>query len=574
VVRDRYAPWGTAADAYWGSGPYDYLQASPWKVIGPPGTVLMDTDHPFTGIHSPVVSLTAGAVSGISQEGLALVSGKVYVGHIVLRSQAGALVTVRLAQDDGSALQATVAAAGPSYQGFPLRFTASADSDNARIEILGRGNGTFEVGAVSLMPADNQDGWRADVVALLKERGAPIYRWPGGNFVSGYDWRDGIGPRDTRPPKQNPAWHGVESNDVGIHEYMDVMRIIGAEPYVALNTGLGTVDQAAQEVRYCNEPPDTPMGRLRAANGHPQPFGVTWWAIGNEMFGDWQLGHMPVEDYVRKHNAAVDAIRAADAHARVVGVGSMGPWDLAMLRGSADHMDLISEHLYRKSLPDVDAHSRQPASGIDRVATTFRAYQQSIPGLAGRDLRVAMDEWNYWYGPYVYGELGVQYHLQDALGVARALHAFFRNSDVYSVANYAQTVNVIGAIKTSRTAVVMDATGLALQMYRAAFGSIPVPVSGDLRGLDVCAALADDRRVLTVALVNPTAAAVRIGLSVRPARLAGGVQCWTLTGAGPMAANVPGKPPGVILAPAAVPPGTDTLSAEACSVSLYRFDLE
>jgi len=574
VVRDRYAPWGTTSDPYWGSGPYDYLRASPWKVIGPAGTVTMDTGHPFTGIHSPVIGLPAdGAAAGISQEGLAPVTGKAYDGRIVLRGDPGVSVTVRLVQDNGSMLAQSIGTPGAEYQTFPLHFQASATSDNARLEIVGQGQGTFEVGAVSLMPADNLDGWRADVVAALKQLNSPIYRWPGGNFVSGYNWRDGIGPRDTRPPRQNPAWHGVEPNDVGIHEYMDLMGMIGAEPYIALNTGLGTVQEVPDEVQYCNGSADTPMGRLRAANGHPEPFAVTWWAVGNEMYGDWQLGHMPVEDYVKKHNAVVDAIRAVDPGARVVGVGSVGPWDEAILRGSADHMDLISEHIYRKDLVGVDAHSRQLAADIDRVASTHRAYRQTIPGLAKRDLRIAMDEWNYWYGPYIYGELGVQYHLQDALGIARALHAFFRNSDLYFMANYAQTVNVIGAIKTSRTAATIDATGVALQMYRAHFGSLPVAVSGDTKGLDVSAALTEDRRALTVALVNTAATPARIALVVGPARPGGKAQRWTITGPGPMAGNVPGKPPAVVLKEEAVAPATTSLEAAGYTVSLYRFEL-
>jgi alpha-N-arabinofuranosidase len=574
IVRDRYAPWGTASDPYWGSGPYDYLQASPWKVVGPAGTVTMDTDHPFTGIHSPSVSVRGdGSAAGISQEGLALAAGKAYEGRIVLAGDPGVTVTVRLVQDDGSALTQAVGVLDTEYRTFPLHFEAASSSDNARLEITGTGRGAFRIGAVSLMPADNLRGWRADVVALLKELDSPIYRWPGGNFVSGYDWRDGIGNRDTRPPRQNPAWKGVEPNDVGIHEYMDLMGMIGAEPYVALNTGLGTVHQVAEEVQYCNGSAETPMGKLRAANGHPEPFGVTWWAVGNEMYGEWQLGHMPIEDYVKKHNAVVDAIRAVDPRSRVVGVGSVGTWDEAILRASADHLDLLSEHIYRKELVDVDAHSRQLAADIDRIAQTHRAYRSSIPQLAGRDIRIAMDEWNYWYGPYVYGELGVQYHLKDALGVARALHAFFRNSDLYFMANYAQTVNVLGAIKTTRTAAVLDTTGLVLKLYRARFGSIPVPVSGDTQGLDVSAALTADGKALTVAIVNTGAAPARLGLKVVPARPSGSATRWTITGPDPMAANVPGKPPGVALKEEPVPTGTTSMDVPGYSVCLYRFEL-
>jgi alpha-L-arabinofuranosidase len=572
-VTDDYAPWGVAEDPRWGSGPYEFLKASPWKVIGPPGSVTMETARPFAGAHAPAVHLGGHQPRGISQDGLALVPGKTYEGRIVLAGDTRVTVTVRLVPDDGRALVRTLTGLAADFRTYPLSFEGASASDNARLEITGTGNGTFRIGAVSLMAADHVRGWRVDTVALLKELDSPIYRWPGGNFVSGYSWRDGIGDRDRRPPRHNPAWKGVEPNDVGIHEYMDLMGMVDAEPYVALNTGLGTVQEVAEEVQYFNGPATSPMGKLRAANGRPEPFGVTWWAVGNEMYGAWQLGYMPVDDYVKKHNAVVNAIRAVDPGARVVGVGAVGPWDEAMLSGSAGHMDLISEHIYCKELPDVGSHTRQLASEIDRVAQAHRDYRARIPQLAGRDIPIAMDEWNYWYGHYVYGELGVQYHLKDALGVARAMHAYFRNSDLYVMAHYAQTVNVIGAIKTSRTAATLDTTGVALKLYRRHFGHLPVRVTGDTGSLDVSAALTDDRKALTVAIVNPGPAATRMRLEEGPVRAGGVVMRWTITGSEPMAANVPGKPPAVVLKEDPPANASTDLEAPAYSVVLYRFTL-
>jgi alpha-L-arabinofuranosidase len=574
IIQDQYAPWRTASDPYWGSGPYQYLGASPWKVIGPPGTVSMDAVRAFTGIHSPTVSVPGdGSATGISQEGLALVAGKDYSGRIAVSGDAGVIVSVRIVQDNGEALQQAVGALGDTYRTYPLGFRASASSGNARIEITGTGKGRYRIGAVSLMPSDNADGWRPDVVALLKELDSPIYRWPGGNFVSGYNWRDGIGDRDTRPPRQNPAWKGVESNDVGIHEFMNLMSMIDAEPYVALNTGLGTVSDVAAEVQYCVGAAGTPMGKLRASNGHPEPFRVSWWAVGNEMYGQWQLGHMPIADYVRKHNSVVDAIWAIDPNALVVGVGSVGTWDETILKGAAARMNLISEHTYRKEIKDVEAHSGQLAADIDRIAQAHRFYRTSIPEVAGRDIRIAMDEWNYWYGQYVYGQLGVQYHLKDALGVARGLHAFFRNSDIYLMANYAQTVNVIGAIKTTRTDAILDTTGVVLKLYRIHFGTIPIPVTGATGHLDVSVALTGDRKAVTIAVVNPTGSPGRLTLDMRPAKVSGTGTRWTITGPDPMAANVPGSAPNVVLDEKQVDSGDSALEAGAYSITMYSFEL-
>jgi alpha-N-arabinofuranosidase len=573
IIMDRYAPWGTTSDPNWNAGPYDYLRASPWKVIGPAHTVSMDTERPYTGIHSPCVRLPDdGTTVGISQEGLALVKGRAYVGRIVLAADPGTTVIIRIVGDAGETTRLAAANPPDQYTGFPFRFVSSGSSDNARIEIVGQGKGSFRIGAVSLMPEDNVDGWRADVVALLKELDSPIYRWPGGNFVSGYNWRDGIGDRDTRPPRMNPAWRGVEPNDVGIHEFMNLMSLIGAEPYVCLNTGLGTVKDAADEVEYCVGSSDTPMGKLRAENGHPDPFPVSWWAVGNEMYGQWQLGYMPLADYVKKHNSVADAIRSIQPSAHLVAVGSVGEWDEGMLAGCADHMDLISEHAYRKEMPDVDAHSRQLAEDIDRIALAHRNYGKSIPALAGKNIPIAMDEWNYWYGNYIYGELGVQYHLKDALGIARGLHAFFRNSDLYFMANYAQTVNVIGAIKTSRTSAVFDTTGLVLKLYRSRFGSVPVAVSGSTGRLDVSAALTADGKALTVAVVNPEKNAGQFAFDIRPGAPSAKGTRWTLTGPDPMSANAPGKPQKVTITESAFSSSGAGLSVPPYSVVIFRFD--
>jgi alpha-N-arabinofuranosidase len=292
------------------------------------------------------------------------------------------------------------------------------------------------------------------------------------------------------------------------------------------------------------------------------------------MYGRWQLGFMPLAEYVNKHNALSDAIKSIDPSARLVGVGSVGAWDEGILAGSSDRMNLISEHVYRKEMPDVEAHSRQIADDVERIALAHRNYRRSIPVLAGKDLRIAMDEWNYWYGDYVYGELGVQYHLKDALGIARGLHAFFRNSDIYFMANYAQTVNVLGAIKTSRTEATFDTTGLVLKLYRDRFGSIPVSIPGTTGKLDVSAALTEDGKALTIAVVNPEQSAQGLLFDIRPKVPSGKGTAWTLTGPNPASSNAPGKPPEVIVTESSFSSNDTGLKVPSFSVTVFRFDLK
>jgi alpha-L-arabinofuranosidase len=305
------------------------------------------------------------------------------------------------------------------------------------------------------------------------------------------------------------------------------------------------VEEAACEVEYVNGPSDTPMGQLRARNGHPQPFGCKWWGIGNEMYGGWQLGHIPLSEYVKRHNAFADAVRAVDPSIRIVAVGACGDWTKAMFENCADKMDLLSEHIYCGENDDLRVHTGLLRADIRRVAVAHRELRKTLPALQGRDIRIAMDEWNYWYGPNVFGELGTRYFLKDGLGIAAGLHEFFRNSDLYFMANYAQTVNVIGCVKTSRTAAAMETTGLVLEMYRKYFGVTPVEVSGVTEPLDVVAAWTADRKALTVAVVNPSATPQKIRLDVKGARLSGKGRAWMIAGDDPNLHNDPGEPPRV-----------------------------
>ena len=556
--------------------PYELLMRSPWMVVGDKSAVAMITEGAYVGAHSPQITVAAGKPGGIMQGRLGLVQGRDYIGRVILAGDASAApVEVSLVWGSGASDRDTVRIEKitTDFAKHALHFHADRSTDNGRLEIVGHGAGRLTIGTASLMPTDNVLGWRPDTLALLRKLDAPVYRWPGGNFVSGYDWKDGIGDRDRRPPRKNPAWKGVEPNDVGLHEFMDLCGLIDAKPYVAVNTGLGGPEAAAALVEYANGNADTPMGTLRAKNGHSRPFGIQLWAVGNEMYGDWQLGHMPLEKYVEKHRSVVAAMRKVDPTIKPVAVGSLGEWSKTMLSQASDSMTLISEHIYWQNKDTVPEHVAQITEGIRKIADAHREYRKEIPSLKGKDVRIALDEWNYWYGPFEYGELGTRYFLQDGLGIAAGLHELFRNSDLFWMANYAQTVNVIGAIKTTATAAEMEPTGLVLALYRRHFGTLPVAVQDAPAGLDVSAALTADKGVLTVAVVNPTAEARQIGVDLRGAQLTGQAQRFVLTGDGRWAHNAPGQPRGVTVRQESLA-GVKTLDAPPLSVTLTRLTLE
>ena len=558
--------------------PYELLMRSPWMIIGKKSAVSMVTENPYVGGHTPRIDVSSsGTPGGLFQERLGIVDGRHYTGRIVVTGDPGAgPIEVSLVWGGGATDRHTVTIERitDTYQKVPLFFVAGGSTDNGRLEIVGRGEGHFLVGTVSLMPADNVLGWRAETLDLLKELNAPVYRWPGGNFVSGYDWKDGIGDPDRRPPRKNPAWKGIEHNDVGIHEYMALCRLIDTEPFIAVNTGLGGAESAAGQVEYLNGSVETPMGHLRAENGHPQPYGVKWWAVGNEMYGDWQLGHMPLSDYVLKHNDVVDAMREVDPTIEPIAVGSVGEWSRQMMTSCSNHMSLISEHLYWQDREDLVDHIQQITAQIKRVADAHRVYREELDSLEGKDIRIAMDEWNYWYGGNEYGELGVRYFLQDALGIAAGLHEFFRNSDIYYMANYAQTVNVIGAIKTTGTEAEFETTGLMLMLYRNHFGTLPVSVSGIDEPLDIAAALTDDRTALTVAVINPTNEKKDIPVEVSGHSLTGRGRKWQITGSDRWAYNEPGRLRQVDIEQKSFFNATNTMNVAPLSVTLYSFEIK
>jgi alpha-N-arabinofuranosidase len=408
----------------------------------------------------------------------------------------------------------------------------------------------------------------------LKDLNAPLYRWPGGNFVSGYDWRDGIGDRDRRPPRMNPAWTGVEHNDFGFDEFIRFCGMLDAEPLVTVNTGFGDAYSAADQLEYANGSTDTYWGGKRADNGTSIPFGVSFWCIGNEMFGPWQLGYMKMEQYVRKHNWVVDIMRKVDPDIVPIASGNAGPWSEGLLANCSDHIDLIAEHFYCQEQPDLADHTAQIAERIKQKVNFHRDLRKKLDTLKGKDIRIAMTEWNYWYGPHVFGELGTRYFLKDALGIARGLHEYFRNSDIVYMANYAQTVNVIGCIKASKTHASMAATGQILKLYRNHFGQIPVEAAGEFDQLDVSAALTADRRKVTLAIVNPTRRKYEISLILKGRGVSSSVKSWRITGPEEGSFNEPGKPDLVKVEQQNAEPDMSRIQISPLSVSLFELNLQ
>jgi alpha-N-arabinofuranosidase len=588
-VTADYSPYRALTDTA-----FPVVGASPWEIIGGAGGVTMSTNDVFTGKHTPRIA----AGHGVRQHDLALRAGLDYPGYVWIKplGDAAATVTVTLDWESGSARRTFVLPAGGGYLKRTFHFTAPVATAKATLTIHADA-GDILLGTASLMPGDNINGMRADTLALLKQLGGTIYRWPGGNFASGYNWRDGIGDRDRRPPRKNPAWTGVEHNDFGTDEFIAFCREIGAEPAIAANTGFGDAYSAAQWVEYCNGSPDSTAGAWRTQNATAEPYRVKYWCVGNEMFGHWQLGYMQISQYVLKHNEVAEAMWAKDPTLQLVSVGELGginkeydpeqvsvgkDWSHRMLEACADHMNLISEHFYSGRVPwekggevDLVSHVGLIKAAIRRKADGHRALQAKIPELKGRIVPISMDEWNYWHRDYAYGELGCIYQIDDGLGIAAGLHEYFRNTDIIHMAFYAQTVNVIGAIKTTKTAAEMETTGLVLQLYREHFGTRPLVLAADAAPapLDIAAALSADGRTLTIGVVNPTDQAVSLPLALANAAAAGPATRYVIAGKDRHDHNTPGRPRVVDIATTANLDAGRPLEVPALGVALFAIPL-
>ena len=509
-------------------GPFR-MRLRKWHPVGPEETVVMDKSQPFVGDQSPRIVLDSATPRGIRQSGLALVKGKRYTGRIYLRGIPGSKVKVSLIWGEGANDRQTVSFAELSneYRKFPLSFTAGADTSDGVIEITGTGKGDFHIGTLSLMPADNVQGFRPDTTSLLRQIKMGFWRY-GGNYTSGLIWYHIVGDIDKRPPDFDYAWNAMQTNDLGLDEFMTLCKLIDVEPYISVNAGFGDSHSAAQEVEYMNGSVNTYMGAQRAKNGHPEPYHVKFWNIGNEPWGSWQLGRTDSKYFMLKHNEFAKAMRKVDPsivliasglmlentnvprdqRAKYVGnleslYGTEADWTGSFLKDCWGNFDIIAEHWYAsgghhwdlekaKTLgadkPNEDAYvkvdmsvlesSRYAADTVRLKAEEWQGYQKRFPAMVEKKIPLSIDEYAYFNAtPGGGGPFGGMTLRQD-LAYGMILNEMLRYTDFLTMA--AQTTGV-ALVDFNRTSATMNALGLLYQLYGEHFGggSIPVALTGN-----------------------------------------------------------------------------------------------
>jgi alpha-L-arabinofuranosidase len=315
-------------------------------------------------------------------------------------------------------------------------------------------------------PHADERGFRRDVQAALREMRLSILRYPGGNMLSGYDWRDGVGPRAQRPRRRELAWQSIETNQFGTNEFIEYCRSLDMQPMLGVNLGTGTIADAAALVEYCNAPAGTRYADLRVEHGYVEPHAVRYWCLGNEMDGPWQIGHLDMGEYGRKAREAAKMMRWHDPNLKLILCGSSNTdiatypeWDRVVLETCWEHVDHLSMHYY--AMNDMDDSPSYLA-----LAAQFEAHIDTLAGLlryvkskrrSKHNVLLSWDEWNVWYkdrsgrggwqeAPHLSEEV---YNLEDALVVAQWMSVFLRRCDVLDIACLAQIVNTISPLTTT-----------------------------------------------------------------------------------------------------------------------------
>ena len=389
-------------------------------------------------------------------------------------------------------------------------------------------------------PLSDAQGYRTDVMKAVRELNVSILRYPGGNFASGYDWKDGIGPKAQRPTRVELAWNDLESNRFGTDEFLQYCERIKTDPYICINAGLGSVDDARHWVEYTNESRHTYWADLRRKNGREQPYGVKYWGLGNEIDGPWQLGHKSAEDYSKFALEAAKAMRLVDRNIKLIGSGSSNfgadwiHWNRTVLSELRNEIDYISLHTYIGNKDDnFEKYLTESQQKVDRYIETTAALikEAQTKQARPRPIYIAYDEWNVWYRAHNAEKLEEVYNFEDALAMGMFFNSFFRHADTVKMANLAQMVNVIAPIMTNKQGLYLQPTFFPIVEYGKQRGNMSLEswVTSPSSALDVSTTYDSKQKLVYVNVLNRSKTAdVATSIENQEGKLAGDVSVWQM----------------------------------------------
>ena len=436
----------------------------------------------------------------------------------------------------------------------------------------------------------DEDGLRTDLLAALQRLNMPILRYPGGNFVSGYRWMDGIGPQQERPSRHELAWNAIESNQFGTNEFIKFCRKLNIEPYICTNCGDGDMREAADWVEYCNGTGDTALVKLRCEHGFEEPHRVKYWGIGNEVDGPFQIGYKTPQEYARAFTEFGKVMKRVDPDIKLVASAACiwpesSRWESAkgkvvergqlMLEQAGDLIDYMALHWY-VSNPENDFNKYMTLSEL--FEERLSAYEGLIRAVSldrgiKHPIYITVDEWNVWKH---HPRIDWFQNLEDALVIAMNLNAFIRHAYSVKMANISQIVNRRSPILTRGDSLLMQTIFYPFELYSRTCGQQALDVfwngetfSGGeytgVRTLDVTATLDESRKQLVVYVINRSQTeAMETMISLSEGQFAGRVQAYVVNGPDILAENTFEKPNEV---------GTGETALEASGKSLsYSFE--
>jgi alpha-N-arabinofuranosidase len=506
------------------------------------GLAFAREDAGYPTDHALRVELKSGVIArhGVYQPRVPIKGGVEYRGYVWLKADAAgaeaATVTVALEADAAGGRiydEARVVslggrgASGAGWTKYAFTLAPKTSDPLARFAILFDGAGTLWLDQVSLMPGDAVDVVRGDVFAKVKALAPAFIRWPGGNVAQDYRWQWGVGPRDERPTWVNLSWkHERESGDFGTDEFIRFARGVGAEPSITVNVeGRGaTAEEAAAWVEYCNGPASSTYGSMRARNGHPEPYGVKFWEIGNEIWGDWVRGHSDAETYARNLTRYVAAMRAVDPAIQVIAVGDNDmAWNRAVLHvaargGARERIDFLAIHHY-SGRRDMKGDPRNLLARPLHYERFYGEVEEALRELPpDRRPRLAINEWGLDLPE------SQQYSMLAALYGARLMNVFERRSPLVAMSAVSDLVNGWpgGIIQASRHSVFVSPIYLVNRLYATHIGAERLAARADSPALDIVASRSADGRRIYIKAVNtdlerPLTATIRVrGARVSP----------------------------------------------------------
>ena len=463
---------------------------------------------------------------GLSQGSLNVRRETEYVGYLWLKvpddkGQYHGTITVALEEDaTGGATYSSsrIENIAGDWKKYEFHLNPNGSDRHAKLSILFDGIGSLWMDDVSLMPGDAVGRVRPEVMAKIQELKPSFVRWPGGNVAQDYHWEWGIGPRDQRPAWTNASWsNALEPSDFGTDEYLEFCRLIGAQPSITVNVeGAGaTAEEAAHWVEYANGPPTSKYGSMRAVNGHPEPYHVTLWELGNEIYGDWVRGHSDAETYARNAKRYALAMRAIDPGIQLIAVGESSMpdaarWNSSVLRILDKDVDYLAVHDYTSRSENQDDRTKMMMRPVE-----FEGHYREMHTLIKRLLPdhpvpFVVNEWNLFYPSTVIQSM------DGAVYAARMMNAFERSGDQVSMTAISDLLDgwVGGIIQASRDRVYVTPQFYAIRMYRSHSGTdrlatvVKSPlleaVDPNLTGaaLDVVANRSEDGKSIFIKLSN------------------------------------------------------------------------